>query len=89
MIIYNEKSPIYSELQIPQLDKSKSDAIEANHIDTADEEYVPEIVVGDKIHSFVESMTKEQIVDLCKNLHRKMIKDEITNGVGCNKLCGE
>ena len=41
--------PVYSELQIPQLDKSKSDAIEANHNDTADEEYVPEIVIGDKV----------------------------------------
>ena len=73
----NEKSPIYSELQIPHLDKSKPDAFDANHIDTADEEYVPEIVAGDKIHSFVESMTKEQIVALCKNLHRKMIKDKL------------
>ena len=73
----NVKSPRYSELQITQLDESKSDAFDANHIDTEDEEYVPEIVVGDKNHSFVESLNKEQIVDLCKNLHRKTIKDEL------------
>ena len=74
---FNKKAPIYSELEIPQLDKSKYDAIEVNHMDKADEVYVPEIVVDDKSVSFVESMNKEQVIVLCKDIFSKTIKGEI------------
>ena len=74
---FNEKSPVYSELQIPQLDKSKYDAIEAKYIAKVDEEFVPEIVDADKSVSFVESMNKEQIIGICKNLLSKSIKDKL------------
>jgi predicted transcriptional regulator len=74
---FNKITPIYSELEIPQLDKSKYDAIEVNHMDKADEVYVPEIVVEDKSVLFVESMNKKQVIEFCKDLLSKTIKDEI------------